>query len=68
MTDSERPADVTSVSPLPAAPRLSPRWVRRIVIGGAVAGAMAVAVPGLVWALAKRRKPPARYDATSSAE
>lgn len=34
---------------------LPPRWVRKIVIGGAVAGAMALALPGLVWALAKRK-------------
>ncbi len=53
MTDAGREAD-SSVPPEPRAPRLPPRWVRRIVIGGAVTISLLGAIPALVRLLSRR--------------
>lgn len=58
MTDAGQPADdPSSVPSSPTAPRLPPRWVRRIAITGAVGLTLVVALPGLVWAILRRPRP-----------
>jgi hypothetical protein len=67
MTDAGHEA-TTSVPPEPRAPRLPPRWVRRLVIGGAVAGTLTLALPSLLWALFRMRKPGGDSAVSGSAE
>ena len=66
MNDAERP-DVVPVTHEPAAP-LPPRWVRRLVIGGAVSVALVASVPAMLALLFRRRKPGGSPDVDARAD